>query len=106
MNQCERCDKRDQCHEEGRLFEYFNSEDMATMTTHLALKPGQHCPYKNCQTYCQYARWCKQLQCIGTVGRDPYECGNYYRIDDILADARDIAEEQRKSEEEFDDECE
>lgn len=49
---------------------------------------------KNCHEYCQYAKYCRYRK--GTEGMDPEECAMYYKIEDLLYDADDIAKEQRK----------
>lgn len=63
---------------------------------------------KNCHAYCRYAKQCRYLD--GKAGQDPEECYMYYKIEDIMADARDIEEEQKRSMKEYediyDDECE
>lgn len=64
---------------------------------------------RNCHEYCRYGKQCRYLK--GGNGVVPEDCGMYYKIEDIMADSRDIAEEQKRSmkdfEEEFDDdECE
>ena len=50
---------------------------------------------KNCHEYCQYAKICRYEK--GEIGLDPYDCGNYYHLDDISNDAKDIEMEQRRS---------
>ena len=62
---------------------------------------------KNCHVYCRYGKQCRYLD--GKTGQDPEECYMYYKIEDIMADARDIEEEQKRSMKEYDiydDECE
>ena len=48
----------------------------------------------SCHNRCPYDRYCHK------TGEDrddfPDECCHYYKIEDILADAQDILEEQRK----------
>ena len=61
-------------------------------------------PNKNCHEYCPYSRLCKYAK--GSNGMDPDDCGTYYKIDDILAEARDIAREQRRELEEEEDDYE
>lgn len=65
-------------------------------------------PNKNCHEYCRFGKQCRYLK--GENGFDPDECAMYYKIEDIMMDARDIAEEERRSreeyEEDYDDECE
>lgn len=50
---------------------------------------------KNCHEYCHYGRMCRYAK--GSNGIDPNECGMYYKLDDLMNDARDIEQEQRKS---------
>lgn len=52
-------------------------------------------PNKNCHSYCRYAKWCKYIE--GGNGVVPEDCGMYYKIEDILADAREIAREERRA---------
>ena len=52
-------------------------------------------PNKNCHAYCPLSRMCRYAK--GSHGVDPYECGTYYKLDDIRNEARDIEEEQRSS---------
>lgn len=63
---------------------------------------------KNCHAYCRYGKQCRYLD--GKAGQEPEECYMYYKIEDIINDAKDIAEEERRSreeyEEDYDDECE
>ncbi len=49
---------------------------------------------KNCHDYCPYAKMCKYTK--GEVGLDPYECGNYYKYDDLMNEAKDIEREIRR----------
>ena len=58
-------------------------------------------PNKNCHEYCPLGKYCRYAN--GSNGSDPYECGTYYKLEDIIADARDILEEQRKSLDDYDD---
>lgn len=48
------------------------------------------CPYKR---YCHVTSPCDK--------EDFYECANYFHIDDIMNDARDIEREQRKGLKDF-----
>ena len=52
-------------------------------------------PNKNCHDYCPSAKMCRYEK--GSNGMDPYECAMYYKLDDLLNDARDMAEEQRRA---------
>lgn len=52
-------------------------------------------PNKNCHKYCRLAKCCRFAE--GSNGQDPYECGTFYKLDDLLNDARDIKEEQERS---------
>ena len=52
-------------------------------------------PNKNCHEYCLYGKMCRYAK--GENGLDPYECGTYYKLDDIESEARDIAMEQRRA---------
>jgi len=57
-------------------------------------------PNKNCHEYCRYGKQCRYLK--GSNGMDPDECAMYYKIDDIMLEAREIEKEQReKDREEF-----
>ena len=51
-------------------------------------------PNKNCHEYCRYGKYCRYLK--GEIGADPEECGMYYKIEDIEAEAREMAREQRR----------
>ena len=50
---------------------------------------------KNCHEYCPNAKYCRYLD--GDIGIDYEECAMYYKIDDLLMEARDIAKEERKA---------
>lgn len=52
-------------------------------------------PNKNCHEYCRYSRKCKYWK--GSNGAVPEDCAIYYKIEDILADARDILIEERRA---------
>ena len=52
-------------------------------------------PNKNCHEYCTYGKMCRY--CKGENGMDPYECGMFYKLDDLNNEAKDIKEEQQKS---------
>lgn len=58
-------------------------------------------PNKNCHEYCRYGKYCRYVK--GSNGADPDECAMYYKIDDLMNDARDIEREQRKSLDDYDD---
>ena len=63
--------------------------------TDFALMP-EWCPYnKNCHSYCNYAKHCRYAK--GEIGLIPEECARYWKIEDILNDAQDILEEERKA---------
>lgn len=48
-----------------------------------------------CHSRCRYDRFC---YCRGEDRDDfPDECAHYYHIEDVLADAEDILEEQKKA---------
>ena len=49
---------------------------------------------KNCHEYCRYGKMCRYL--TGEIGVDPEECAMFYKIDDLLMDAKDIKEEQER----------
>ena len=51
-------------------------------------------PNKNCHEYCRYGKYCRYLK--GEIGADPEECGMYYKIEDIEAEAREMAREQKR----------
>ena len=48
---------------------------------------------KNCHEYCRYGKQCRYLD--GKAGQDPDECAMYYKIDDIMIEARYMAREDR-----------
>ena len=50
---------------------------------------------KNCHEYCHYGKMCRYVE--GSNGMDPDECAMYYKLDDLMNDARDIEQEQRRS---------
>ena len=56
---------------------------------------------KNCHEYCPYRKMCRY--CEGEIGLVVDECSMYYKLDDIVNDARDIEREQRKSLDDYDD---
>lgn len=56
-----------------------------------------------CHGKCRYDRFCYKQ---GSDDLEPEDCCQYYHIEDILADARDIEEEEKKARGEFDDEDE
>lgn len=58
-------------------------------------------PNKNCHEYCIYSKMCRY--CKGENGMDPYECGMFYKLDDLNNDAKDIKEEQERAFEGVDD---
>lgn len=59
------------------------------------------CPKKrNCHEYCRYGKYCRY--CKGSDGADPDECAMYYKIDDLMNEARDIEREQRKGLDDYD----
>ena len=51
---------------------------------------------KNCHTYCPYAKYCRYAK--GENGIDPDDCAMYWKIDDLMMDAR-IAREQEDDDE-------
>lgn len=52
---------------------------------------------RNCHEYCLYGKACKELfHTTGSNGVDPFECGTYYKLDDLAMEARDIAREQAR----------
>lgn len=55
-------------------------------------------PSKNCHEYCRYGKQCRYLK--GGNGVNPDDCGMYYKIDDIMQEAREIAREEREKERE------
>ena len=59
------------------------------------LQDGKIDPEKNCHEYCPYGRSCRYVD--GAKGFDWKECAMYYKIDDLMQDARDILDEQRRS---------
>lgn len=52
-------------------------------------------PTKNCHEYCLYRKQCRYAE--GSIGQDPEECGMYYKIDDLMNDAKDIEREQLRA---------
>lgn len=59
-------------------------------------------PNKNCHEYCRYRKQCRYED--GSNGKDPDNCPMYYKIDDIMNEARDMAREDRKRRDEEEDE--
>ena len=57
-------------------------------------------PNKNCHEYCRYGKQCRYL--TGGNGVDPDNCAMYYKIDDIMIEAREMAMEDRRRIEEED----
>lgn len=55
-----------------------------------------YAPDRNCREYCRYAQYCHDK---GGDGVDPEDCGNYYHIEDILAEAREIEAEMKAHDE-------
>lgn len=53
---------------------------------------------QNCHSYCWYAKYCHDK---GENGWDPDNCGMYYHIEDILAEAREIESEMKAHDERF-----
>ena len=51
-------------------------------------------PNKNCHAYCFYRKQCRYAE--GSKGLDPEDCGMYYRLEDLMEEARDAAREQRR----------
>ena len=41
---------------------------------------------KNCHEYCPYRKQCRFRE--GEVGLDPDDCSMYYKLDDLMNDAR------------------
>ena len=59
------------------------------------------CPLnKNCHEYCPYRKMCRYVE--GSNGMDPDECAMYYKLDDLMNEARDIEREQRKALDDYD----
>ena len=58
-------------------------------------------PNKNCHSYCHLAKYCRYEK--GRNGQDPDECYMYYKIEDIMADAREIAREIESESEDYED---
>ena len=50
-------------------------------------------PNKNCHEYCVYGKTCKFSE--GYNGKDPDDCPAYYKIDDLMMEARDLAREDK-----------
>jgi len=50
---------------------------------------------KNCHEYCPYGKMCRYMD--GFIGMVVDECAMYYKLDDLMNDARDMEQEQRKS---------
>ena len=58
---------------------------------------------KNCHEYCRYGKYCRYRD--GSKGADPNECAMYYKIEDLLWDARqDDADERAEREKQFEEE--
>ena len=63
------------------------------------------CPlFRNCHEYCTYAKMCRYAK--GSNGMNPYDCGTYYKLEDITNEARDIEREERMRREQEFEECE
>ena len=60
-------------------------------------------PNKNCHEYCIYRKMCRYAK--GENGKDPYDCGTFYKLDDLNNEAKEIREEQEKNFEDIDDWC-
>lgn len=58
-------------------------------------------PNKNCHEYCHYRKQCRYAK--GQNGIDPEDCAMYWKIEDIMNDAQDILEEERRARGEDDD---
>ena len=58
-------------------------------------------PNKNCHEYCPIAKCCRYA--LGSKGQDPEECGTYFKLLDLIEDAKDIRREQRKGDKDYDD---
>lgn len=58
-------------------------------------------PNTNCHNYCPYRKQCRYAK--GETGIDPEDCAMYWKIEDILNDAQDILEEERRARGEDDD---
>lgn len=58
-------------------------------------------PNKNCHEYCHYRKQCRYAK--GQNGINPEDCAMYWKIEDIMNDAQDILEEQRRASGEDDD---
>ena len=52
-------------------------------------------PTKNCHEYCSYRKLCVYVD--GAVGFDPDECAMLYKLDDLMNEARDVEEEQKRA---------
>lgn len=62
---------------------------------------GEGCPYSNnCHTYCQYAKSCRYAK--GENGLKPEDCAMYWKIEEIINDAKmgGMAERSRYEEDE------
>ena len=58
-------------------------------------------PTKNCHAYCPYGKMCRYAK--GEIGKNPDDCGTYYKMDDLNNEAKDIRLEQERVFEEVDD---
>ena len=54
---------------------------------------------RNCKDYCRYSRCCYAK---GTVGQDPFECPNAWRIEDLIEESRNEPDEECEMEEDED----
>ena len=71
-----------------------------TQIENISEKPSW-CPHnKNCHEYCRYGKYCRYVK--GSNGADPDECAMYYKLDDLMNEARDIEREQRKALDDYD----
>lgn len=58
-------------------------------------------PNKNCHEYCVYGKMCRYAK--GENGKNPDDCGTFYKLDDLNNEAKEIRKEQEKRFEEVDD---
>ena len=61
-------------------------------------------PNKNCHEYCSYGKMCRYHK--GSNGADPDECAMWYKLDDLMNEARDMDREDRMRREQEFEECE
>ena len=90
IDRCSRCESLKQFTDTGNYYCGITCKKIEEISE----KP-EWCPHdRNCHEYCRYGKMCRY--CKGENGMDPGECGLYYKLEDIEAEAREIQREQRR----------